>query len=541
MTFLRRISTAWLRWPKTWLDGFSLRVAVVLAVTAGLLGPGGLSIWFQVKIEEETAASSLHADLATLADVLSVSMRDPVWQVSPDSGRHIAQAMFRDPRVVAINVWGDDGKPFIELYRSVQVLAPTISQQRPINMGGLKIGQVEVTLSAGPMRDAVSSHLRTLLQREALVLLVSMILILWVLQHRVFDPVAYVTRAASDFADRRLQTPIVLPRSDEFGALARALEKMRLSLLVSFDELERKNIELRAYAGTLESRVEQRTLDLTESNKRLSASVDNFRTAQRSLIESEKMASLGRLVASIAHELNTPLGNALTAVSALEESHREFSARAAAGDLRRAELDEFLKHSGNGLDILRRNVARSTALITDFKQVAVDQASERRRMFDLSMVIRETLTTLQPKLKRTPYLVQAELSDGMMMDSYPGALEQVLINLTMNSVIHGFSGRPYGLITVRSEPLDQDRVRIVFIDDGVGMTEKVRARAFEPFFTTRQDSGGSGLGMSIVYSVVTSVLGGRIVLKSRPGEGTAVVIDLPLRAPEYVPLENTVQ
>lgn len=519
-------------------SSLSLRVAVILAVSLGLLGPGVFSVWHQVGTGEAAAEENLRIDLATLADVLSVSMRDPIWQVSPESGRHIAQAMFRDPRLVSINVWSDVNTPFIELYRSVQVMAPTLSEKRPVSMGGQFIGMVEVTLSTGPMRDAVARHLSDLLQREGLVLLFSLVLILWVLERRVFDPVAYVTRSASDFAQRRLQQPVALPRSDELGALAQALEKMRVSLLQSFTELERKNIELQAYASTLESRVEQRTLDLTEINQRLSTSVDNFRTAQRSLIESEKLASLGRLVASIAHELNTPLGNAVTVVSALEESHREFAEKVAAGGLRRSDLDHYLSHSGDGLEILRRNVARSAALIGDFKQVAVDQSSERRRVFDLKLVIQETIATLQPKLKRTPYVIETELADGLMMDSYPGPLEQVLINLTMNAVTHGFAGRPYGLITLRCEPLENDRVRIVFIDDGVGMSEKVRARVFEPFFTTTPDSGGSGLGMSIVYSVVTSVLGGRVVLKSKPGEGTAVVIDLPLKPPEYVPADN---
>ena len=541
MTPTASISAASSGWKRLWSNSLSLRVAVILAVTLGLLGPGFLSVWHQVKTEELAAEASLQSDLSTLVDVLSVSMRDPIWQVSPESGKHIAQAMFRDPRLISVNVWGDHDKVFLELYRSVHVMAPTVSEKRTVTMGGQRIGLVEVTLSAGPMRESVARHLRDLLVREAIVLLFSLVLILWVLERRVFDPVAFVTRSASDFAERRLHNPVALPRSDELGLLADALEKMRVSLLNSFTELERKNIELRAYATTLESRVEQRTLDLTETNQRLTASVENFRSAQRSLIESEKLASLGRLVASIAHELNTPLGNALTVVSALEESHRDFSSKLTVGGLRRSELEHFMQHSGDGLEILRRSVARSAELIADFKQVAVDQSSERRRVFDLSMVIQETMTTLKPKLKRTPYVVQTELTDGVMMDSYPGPLEQVLINLTMNAVIHGFAGRPFGLITLRSELLDNDRVRIIVTDDGVGMDDKVRLRAFEPFFTTRPDSGGSGLGMSIVYSIVTSVLGGRIVLKSKPGDGTAIVIDLPLKPPEYVPGDDTAQ
>jgi two-component system, NtrC family, sensor kinase len=518
-----------------------LRLAVVLAVSLGLLGPGLFSVWRQVQFEERAAESELRNDVGIMTDVLGVAMRDPLWQVSPEQGRLIGHAAFRDPRLVSVVVRSEDDKVFFELYRSVSAMAPLLAEQRPVVMGDRKIGTITLALSTGAMQDGLRGHLRELLLHTALALVFSLAFILWVLERWVLGPIAYVTRAASELAERRLDSPVALDRADELGALAGALEHMRCSLQSSFSELERKNIELQAYASTLESRVEQRTLDLTETNERLSTSVSNLRAAQRSLIESEKLASLGRLVASIAHELNTPLGNAMTVVSALEESHREFSEKAAAGPLRRSELDRFMAHNGDGLDILHRNVSRSASLIASFKQVAVDQSSERRRIFDLSVVVQETISTIQPKLKRTPYLIQNEMALGILMDSYPGPLEQVLINLIMNSVVHGFGERPYGVVTLRSERLGKDRVRIVCADDGVGMDEKVRARIFEPFFTTKAGSGGSGLGMSIVYSIVSSVLGGRISLQSKPGEGTACVIDLPLKAPEHQPGEDGAQ
>ena len=523
---------------KSRVGRLSLRGVVVLVVCLGLLGPGLYSVLHQIDSERRDAEQDLRSDVGVLTDVLSVAMREPIWQVSPELGRYIAQSMFRDPRLVSITVWAEEEKSFIELYRSVQAMAPTITDRRPVVMGGKSIGSVEVAMSTGAMQDVLSRHMRELLIRTGLTLILSLALILWVLERWIFSAVSRVTRAATEFSNRQLDNPIELHRSDEFGRLAEALERMRRSLQSNFIELERKNIELRAYANTLEARVEQRTLDLTETNERLSASVGNLRAAQRSLIESEKLASLGRLVASITHELNTPLGNAMTVVSALEESHREISDKALNGALRRSELEQFLKHNADGLDILHRNVARSAGLIANFKQVAVDQSSERRRIFDLSLVVQETIATMQPKLKRTPYQVLTEMTDGIMMDSYPGPLEQVLINLIMNAVIHGFGERPYGVITIRTQILDQHRVRIVCTDDGVGMDEKVRLRVFEPFFTTRVGEGGSGLGMSIVYSIVTSVLGGRINVQSKSGEGTSCVIDLPLKPPEYVPKDE---
>lgn len=527
--------------PRRWLGRLPLRLAVVIAVSFGLLGPGLYAIWHEVGAEERIAEQDLRSDVATLADVLSVAMREPIWQVAPELGRHIAQAMFRDSRLVSITVWAEGDSTFLELYRSVKAMAPTISEKRPVIMAGRQIGKVEVTLTAGVMEDALARQLQSLMLRTGLALVLSLVLILWVLDRWILAPVAYVTRSAAQLAEKRLDSAIELDRSDELGKLAAALDQMRRSLQDAFNELERKNIELQAYATTLESRVEKRTLDLTESNERLSTTLGNLRAAQRSLIESEKLASLGRLVASIAHELNTPLGNAMTVVTALTESHRQFAEKAGNGGLRRSELEHFIQHNGDGLDILQRNVARSSALIANFKQVAVDQSSERRRLFDLAVVVQETISTIQPKLKRTPYIIQNDIVEGVMMDSYPGPLEQVLINLIMNSVIHGFGERPYGVVTLRSERLDAQRIRLVCADDGAGMAPEVRARAFEPFFTTRAEQGGSGLGMNIVYSIVTSVLGGRITLQSKPGEGTACVIDLPLTAPEYVAKDAEVQ
>jgi C4-dicarboxylate-specific signal transduction histidine kinase len=515
--------------------GVSLRAAVVLAVSVGLLGPGGYAVWHELGAERSAAEKALRADAVTLTDVMAAAMREPLRQRTPEMARPIAQAMFRDPRLVAIDIHYDDGQKFLALYRSVQATAATTVEKRPVIHAGQRVGTVEVSLTVALMEEALALRLRELLLTSGLALLISLALILYMLDRWVFDPVAYITRSATEFADQRLDVPIELPRSDELGKLAGALERMRTSLLANLVELEGKNAELKAYANTLEARVEQRTIDLTETNERLSASVGNLRSAQRSLIEAEKLASLGRLVASIAHELNTPLSNAMTVVTALEETHLDMDEKLAGGQLRRSEFEHFLKHNREGLEILSRNIGRSAGLIGNFKQVAVDQSSERRRFFELSVVIEDTLATIRPKLKRMPYVIHTELAEGLMMDSYPGPLEQVLINLIMNSVIHGFGERAYGSVTVRASPLEGERVRIVCADDGVGMEERVRARVFEPFFTTRADKGGSGLGMSIVYSIVTSVLGGRISLQSKAGEGTAVVIDLPRQPPEYRP------
>jgi signal transduction histidine kinase len=255
--------------------------------------------------------------------------------------------------------------------------------------------------------------------------------------------------------------------------------------------------------------------------------------AQRELVESEKLASLGRLVAGVAHELNTPLGNALTVVSALDDRYKQLEAMlSGAVQLRRSTLEELARDTRRGQDILQRNVQKAADLVRDFKQVAIDQTADLRRDFELAKVVEDVLVMVEPSFKHTPYVIDTELCRGVMMNSYPGALGQVLTNLLMNALLHAFEGLDKGHVMVRCLPIDGGEVELIVSDDGRGMDESVRRRIFDPFFTTKLGTGGSGLGMHIVHSIVINVLGGQIEVKSAPGQGTQMVMHLPLEAPQ---------
>lgn len=535
-------SSGWRRWagamrelPLRLADRLSLQVAVVGAVVMGLLVPWGYLGYLEQQRAAREAVADLRLDTETVADVLAVAMREPLWQVSPDLAKSIAQAMLRDPRLVSIRVFGEDDTVYVDLYRSVNASAPNVMERRSIAFAGRDIGRLEVALSQSQMRESLQKQRVALITRLLVAFSLSLAMILLVLNRWVLHPLHRITLAAMSLGGRKPMPALAFSRHDELGQLALALDNAQGALRDAFDELERRNIELKAYASTLEERVAQRTSALTETNDRLTASLANLRRTQSTLLQSEKLASLGRLVAGIAHELNTPLGNAVTVTSAMDEAYRDFSGKVAVGGIKKSEFDAFMNHMADGVLILRRNVERAAGLIANFKQVAVDQSSERRRSFDLAEVVENVLLTLHPRFKRTPYLVQKELSDGVVLDSYPGPLEQVLTNLILNSLIHGFGERNYGTLTVRAEKLNAQRARLVVRDDGLGMSAEVKEKIFEPFFTTKFGQGGTGLGMNIVYSIVTGVLGGRIDVQSTEGEGSAVIIDLPLSAPEFKP------
>lgn len=309
------------------------------------------------------------------------------------------------------------------------------------------------------------------------------------------------------------------PLRDAEGSVVGAIET-----LVDITERKRAEAEARLLTEDLEARVLARTNELARANEEL-------RQAMGQLVQAEKLASLGTLVAGVAHELNTPLGNMRTVASSFEHRLQAFAAALASNSLHRSMLDEFVAAARDAAGIIERNAQRATELIGDFKQVAVDQTSTRRREFDLAKVIDEIHGALRPRLRQTPHQLEMSVPSGIMMDSYPGPLEQVLLNFFNNSLMHGFAAGEAGLISLRAGILDDGRAELVYADNGQGMDEATAARAFDPFFTTRLGKGGSGLGLYIVFNLVTGVLGGEVVMDSRPGEGTRFRLVLPRVAP----------
>lgn len=252
-----------------------------------------------------------------------------------------------------------------------------------------------------------------------------------------------------------------------------------------------------------------------------------LRQAMAQLVQSEKLAALGSLVAGVAHELNTPLGNARMVASSLGGHLREFAAAVEAGRLHRSQVDIFMNRGREAVDLLERNTARAADLINHFKQVAVDQSSTRRRSFDLRQTVEEVLVTLRPQFKRTAHQIELAIPPDLELDSHPGPLEQVIANLISNSLTHGFESIAAGVIRIDAAPIGTTHVRIDYTDNGVGIPETIKKRIFDPFFTTRMGSGGSGLGLYIVYNLVTGVLGGAIHVHSPPGHGVAFTLTLP--------------
>ena len=245
------------------------------------------------------------------------------------------------------------------------------------------------------------------------------------------------------------------------------------------------------------------------------------------LVESEKMASLGSLVAGVAHEINTPVGIAVSAASYLQDRTDAIREKQERGALSQGDLASYLDDAAQSARLLLSNANRAAQLVQSFKRVAVDQTSDERRHFDLREYIEETLRSLQPELKGTRVAVVIDCAAGIDMDSYPGPLAQVVTNLVLNSLQHGFEPGMPGTIRMSAQAADNDDVVLYYDDDGRGIPAELHDRIFEPFFTTRRGFGGSGLGLHLVYNIVTIRLSGSIEVTSRKAGGTRFVIRLP--------------
>jgi len=266
----------------------------------------------------------------------------------------------------------------------------------------------------------------------------------------------------------------------------------------------------------------QRTAELEKTNLALKKNHEK-------LVEAEKMAALGVLVAGISHELNTPIGNALMAVTTYSDHTRNLAGKNGIG-LTRSMLADYLSDAVTGIEILERNLRRAAELIRSFKQISVDQSSSQARTFNLATVVRDMLLAWSPSLKKAPFVVQQDIPSDLTLDSFPGPLEQVLMNLINNSVIHGFEGRSNGLITISARVVRPGWIELVVQDDGAGIAPERIKQIFDPFFSTKFGKGGSGLGLSISSNIVTRFLGGQIEVSSSPGTGTRFTLTLPLQA-----------
>ncbi|MDD2829251.1 MAG: HAMP domain-containing sensor histidine kinase [Sulfuricurvum sp.] len=264
---------------------------------------------------------------------------------------------------------------------------------------------------------------------------------------------------------------------------------------------------------------------IKQKDKELKESYAKLQEMQEEIIQREKMASLGSLVAGVAHEVNTPLGVSITSASMIQESCNKIRRSFESEELTEEDLKEFLDGSIDACSLLLQNLENAARLIRGFKQISVDETSDQKREFDVKQYLEEIIRTLKPQLKKSVATVELECPENIIVNSYAGSFAQIFSNLIQNSLLHAFEGKDSGKIVIKV--IDKgDRLDIEYIDDGIGIDESVKDKVFEPFVTTKRARGGSGLGLSIVYNLISSSFGGSVKVESEKGCGVHFYITL---------------
>jgi two-component system NtrC family sensor kinase len=513
-------------------------VAVLIAFA--LLSTGNYLISYRTL--ESTVLKNILTTVSQSSQLINVAVASS--SNGHENNLHTLQTFFTemlDPKansgIVYIAVMGSDGTVLMNTNaKQTQLPAPDTPENYVIAakrgmlhvrdfvlLGHNEIGYIQYGLATGALVEAMErSQLHSLILTTIVILFCFIALSLSGLH--ITRQLSVFKLASQKIAEGHYELKIPEKGNDELSDVAHNFNLMSEAIKVKVQEVSELNREL-------EIRVAQRTEDLNLAKLNLEENIKVLKETQENLVKSEKLASLGAIVAGVAHEINTPIGNALVTASTIREIVNEFSSQAVNGKLTHSALNNFLKLCKEGSQLVESSLLRASELIQSFKQVAVDQSSEKRRTFNLSYVIKETLLTLKHTLKNTPYILETSVAESIVMDSFPGALSQVIINLLNNALLHGFEGRQQGTIQISAELYSADSIKIHFSDNGNGINEASIKHIFDPFFTTKFGQGGSGLGLNVVDNIVHRILGGSIKVASEVGQGTEFTIEIPIKAP----------
>ncbi|KQT55168.1 MULTISPECIES: sensor histidine kinase [unclassified Aureimonas] len=460
-----------------------------------------------LKLGDRTLSAFSERDSKEVAEIIAESTR-----LSDTIGSLPISPLIQTEMLDALEMWRD-GLAKIERGLSDQnAILGSMGDIAAIML--LEVASLNTTLSANA--EEIGATVRQILLIGAVIGLVIGAATALFVARSISTPLKRLENGMLDRAAHGASGP--LPdedRRDEIGSMARATNHF-------LRELGKREGALRG------------------AKERTEEALRQLKQTQWELIQAEKLASLGQLVAGVAHEINTPLGVALTTATVMSEEVRRFEAEARAGRVTRAAFDDFVERTGEGARLVFANLERSANLVQSFKQVAVDQASGERRSFELGEFTEELFVSLGPLIKRAGHRTEILCEPGITMDSYPGALAQVLTNLLSNAFAHAFEPGRQGLVRLEIARREAG-LQLIFSDDGRGIAPHHRRRVFDPFFTTGRGNGSTGLGLHIVFNLVTATLGGTIAMDApetirfgrTPLPGARFAIDLPLAAPQH--------
>ncbi|MDR7050438.1 signal transduction histidine kinase [Duganella sp. 3397] len=504
----------------------TLLFVVIVTLVLGISGT-----YAQHSLSQELEAGSQRLRQGVLAR-LQTSLPSALWDLDKAKVDNIVAAEMMPPELVSIRVYDTSVGLFSgRLRREDGTLVPIETDAavggtpvvadlayrdsggagaalKPVIVGRVVVNfsraQIEATLAAEVRRKVIEVLLLDLILVAALALSLRI----------VFDPLKRLRDGLVDLATRDSDEVEELPdnRHDELGEVIRGFNAIQRKVKSNIQRIREAEDEAR-----------QAALATTRA-------LDELRLAQESLLQAERLASLGGLVAGVAHEINTPVGIALTSASVLMEATEKVHAAVAEGNIKKSDITRYLETAAESTRLIMNNAYRAAHLIHSFKQIAVDQVSEARRRFELRGYINEVVSSLQPKLKKTRITVSIACPPDLVLDSYPGALAQVLTNLTLNCVDHAFEPEEEGRIMI-GVARQGDWLEMQVSDNGKGIAPDMIDKVFDPFVTTRRGQGGTGLGLNIVFNLMAKQFGGTVTVASVLGQGACFTLRMPCVTP----------
>lgn len=452
----------------------------------------------------EQARSETLAQIRFIASTYKKSLSNSLWELDMTSAQLQLEALVQFPLVghaVLVASTGQRLHQHKKHYTPPTAIHNTQLRWHEALISPLYpdrvVGELTIFVDEKALRERTTNETLDLLAGELLKGLLLGLFISWLISRLVTRHLSHLARHTATLQPTALDQPIILNRMahrhvDELDQLCDAFNQLHHNLV--------------------------------EYNRR-----EETHTQQ---VMQEKLAALGQLVAGVAHELNTPLGNSLMMGSALQERTEAISQKLENAQIVRQDLVAYVAEAQEASEIIMRGLKNASSLVNSFKQVAVDRASAQHRKFDLQQTCQEVVSTMMRALRPWGHQISIEIPDNIIMQSYPGPLGQVLANLIDNALVHAFENRTGGQLRLSAQLTAHARVCIEFADDGVGIAEQHLTRIFDPFFTTKMGQGGNGLGLSISYNIVTTLLNGNISVSSQVGQGTVFTLDLPITTQE---------
>lgn len=518
MSLLQRANQLRLQKPL----GVRLLTAILLCSSLMTLIATGTQLWLDYEYELSAVDERLRQIEASSLNSLANSL----WEISPAQVQVQLDGLHQLPDVRYLEITSQFGEFYVAGNKPEH--GPIVKREYKLehqdsNGKAIEVGALTLIISLDQIYQRLADKVFVILTSQGIKTFLVSIFILTIFHRLITQHLGTMADYARKLKLDQLGTPLRLKRThqrqdDELSQVVDAMNSMRESMLHDMGKREEAERSLAKLNAELEQRVMRRTQQLEESNEELRQTLEKLQTTQQQLVESEKLAALGGLVAGVAHEINTPIGIGFTAASYLADQAKLHQQQHPDDPLTAAALESS--------QMICHHLERAAQLISAFKQVSVDQSSEQKRRFDLMTYMDEILTSLKPRLKQCNPVIDIDGPEHLILDSYPGSYYQIFTNLILNSLIHGFENRAGGQIQIKFV-LQADCLQIDYKDNGIGLPEGWTHKVFEPFMTTKRNQGCSGLGMHITFNLVSQLLKGHIICLDAE-QGAHFQLDIPI-------------